>query len=446
MFFRLYLGINWDNWCKLAKTTYQSGKDISIHRDRSFQASLVVILIFILVSLLHLVSILQWLLVGLTLVLTVQMFRMLMAKPANPVMEDDTYLPLVSIVVPAKNESAVLEDLVHSLFNVDYPSDRLDIWIVDDGSIDDTPAILSNLQIQFPDLQVYTRQSTNGKSAALNAVFPCTKGEILLICDADAQLPVNILRRTVPLFQNQVIGAVQVRKSIFNVHTNFLTRCQQMEMICDSFLQTHRIAVGGMSELRGNGMLLRRELIENCHGWNEDTVTDDLDFCFKLYLVGSEIEFVTSLAIQEEGVITWKQLWHQHCRWAEGGYQRFLDYFPQILTLGWKKEIDLLLFFLLQFLLPIALIPDLLWSIFYSDRPVLWPLQTILSLILTSAFIAGLYQYQNLRGLSLLWATIQGSLYMVHWVPVMMVVTLRMCVQKQRSRWIKTKHQGKNNY
>ncbi|MBD2357328.1 glycosyltransferase family 2 protein [Tolypothrix sp. FACHB-123] len=430
----------------MAKTTYQSGKDLSVHRDRRLQASLVVILTWICVSLLHLVPELQWLIVGLTVVLAVQMFRMLLAKPANLVIEDDTYVPLVSIVVPAKNESAVLSDLVHSLFDVDYPRDRLDIWIVDDGSTDDTPDILSNLQTKFPDLQVYSRQSTNGKSAALNAVFPGTKGEMLLICDADAQLPINILRQTVPLFQNKGIGAVQVRKSIFNVHTNFLTRCQQMEMICDSFLQTHRIAVGGMSELRGNGMLLRRELIEKCQGWNEDTVTDDLDFCFKLYLVNSEIEFVTSLAIQEEGVTTWKQLWHQHCRWAEGGYQRFLDYFPQILTLGWKKEIDLLLFFLLQFLLPIALIPDLLWTLFYSDRSVLWPLQTILGIILTSAFIVGLYQYQNLRGLSLLWATIQGSLYMVHWVPMMMVVTLRMCVQKQRSRWIKTKHRGKNIY
>ncbi len=279
---------------------------------------------------------------------------------------------------------------------------------------------MSKLQTQFPALQVHRRESRGGKSGALNAVFPFTQGEIILICDADALLPANFLRQTVPLFQKKAIGAVQVRKTIANVGTNFLTCCQQMEMICDSFLQTHRIAVGGMTELRGNGMLVRRD-----------------------YLVGTEIEFVTVPVIQEEGVTTWRQLWHQHYRWAEGGYQRYLDYFPQILTLGWTKEIDLILFFILQFLLPIGLIPDLLWTIFYSDRPVLLPLQTLLSIILTVAFIAGLSKYQGLRGLPLLWRTIQGSLYMAHWVPVMMVVTLRMCVQKMRSPWVKTEHHGK---
>ncbi|BAY21199.1 glycosyl transferase family protein [Calothrix sp. NIES-2100] len=430
----------------MARNINQPSNNISVHRDRRLRATLVVILIWCLVSLWHLQPKTQWMIVGLTLVLTVQMLRMLMAKPATLVIENNADLPPVSIIVPAKNESAVLADLVHSIFQVNYNSDRLDIWIVDDGSTDDTPEILSQLQTQFPLLQVHRRESKGGKSGALNAVFPFTQGEILLICDADAQLPANILQQTVPLFEKPGIGAVQVRKAIANADTNFFTRCQQMEMMCDSFLQTHRLAIGGMSELRGNGMLLRRDLLEKCKGWNEDTVTDDLDLCFKLYLLGKEIEFVTFPAIQEEAVTTWKQLWYQHCRWAEGGYQRYLDYFPQILTLGWQKELDLLLFFLLQFILPIALIPDLLWTIFYSDRPVLWPLQTILSIILTVAFIAGLYQYQNLRGWPLLWATIQGSLYMVHWVPVMMVVTLRMCVQKQRSRWIKTTHRGKNIY
>lgn len=191
-------------------------------------------------------------------------------------------------------------------------------------------------------------------------------------------------------------------------------------------------------------MLVRRELLEQCNGWSEDTVTEDLDFTFQLYLIGTEIEFFTLSAVQEEGVTNWKSLWHQHCRWAEGGYQRYLDYFPNILTLNWQKELDLLLFLLLQFLLPIGLIADLLWTVFYSHHPVLFPLQTLLGFLLTVGFIAGIYQYQNLRGWRLIWATIQGSFYMVHWIPVMIFVTLRMCVKGGRSQWIKTEHYGKS--
>ncbi|QHG17147.1 glycosyltransferase [Nostoc sp. ATCC 53789] len=424
----------------MGRSNYQPSKNISFHRR--LKATIIVLFVWGGVSLLHWLPETQWLMLGLTAILTVQTLRMLLAKPVAAVMESEIYLPPVSILVPAKNESPVLANLVYSLCQLNYPSDRLDIWVVDDGSTDETPQVLRELQTQFPSLQVHRRESKGGKSGALNAVFPFTQGEIILVCDADAQLPANFLQRTVPLFQKQAIGAVQVRKAISNANTNFLTRCQQMEMCCDSFLQTHRIAIGGMSELRGNGMLVRRELLEKCQGWNENTVTDDLDLCFKLYLAGAEIEFVTVPSIQEEGVTTWEKLWNQRCRWAEGGYQRYLDYFPQILTLGWAKEIDLLLFFLLQFLLPIGLIPDLVWTILYSHHPVLFPLQTLLSIILTIAFIAGLYQFQNLRGWSLLWATIQGSFYMVHWIPVMIVTTLKMCVQKERSRWVKTEHRG----
>lgn len=410
---------------------------------RRLKAIFIFLLIWGLVSLLHWKPQTQWFIVGLTVVLTGQAVRMLTVKQTSAVIENPEYLPSVAILVPAKNESAVLSDLIHNLSQLNYPRDRLEIWVVDDGSTDATPQILKKLQSSFPALKIHHRQSQGGKSGALNAVLPLTQGEIILICDADAILPGNFLRQTVPLFQQKNIGAVQVRKAIINADTNFLTRCQQMEMACDSYLQTHRLAVGGMSELRGNGMLVRRQLLEQCHGWNEDTVTDDLDLCFKLYLTGSEIEFVTVPVIQEEGVTTWKKLWHQRRRWAEGGYQRYLDYFPQILKLGWAKEIDLCLFFLLQFLLPIGLIPDLLWTIFYRDRPVLLPLQTLLSIILTVAFVAGLYQLQNLRGISLLWATVQGSIYMLHWIPVMIVATFRMCVQKKRSLWIKTEHRGR---
>jgi 1,2-diacylglycerol 3-beta-glucosyltransferase len=357
-------------------------------------------------------------------------------------------LPSVSILAPAKNESVVLPDLVKSLCNLDYPS-PLDIWIIDDGSTDETPQILKELQEKFPQLQIHRRQSKGGKSGALNSVLPFTKGEVILVCDADAQIPKNFLLQTIPLLENPEnqhknypIGAIQVRKSITNAKFNFLTQCQQMEMSCDCFLQTHRIAIGGMTELRGNGMLVKRSLLEKCHGWNEETLTDDLDLTFKLYLLGAEIAFITTPTIQEEGVTSWKNLWRQRCRWAEGGYQRYLDYFPEIFALTWKKEIDLLLFFILQFLLPIALIPDLLWTIFYSHQPVLFTLQTLLSIILTIAFIGGLYQFQQLRGIGLIWATIQGSIYMIHWIPVMIFTTYKLCVQTQQFNWVKTEHRG----
>jgi 1,2-diacylglycerol 3-beta-glucosyltransferase len=412
--------------------------------SRQFKATAVVGGIWGIVSLCHWQPVAEWGLWGLTLILTLQASRMLLQRPPEAVATVAApTLPSVSILIPAKNEQAVIGRIIPNLFALDYPPSLLEIWAIDDSSTDATPEILTHLQTQFPQLHIFHHTAPGHKSAALNAVWPQTRGEILLICDADAQLSSDFLQRSVAPFAQPTIGAVQTRKSVANATTNFLTRCQQMEMACDCFLQIHRIAIQGMSELRGNGMLVRRSALEKCGGWNEDTITDDLDMTFRLYLAGTEIAFLLAPTIVEEGVTSWRQLWHQRRRWATGGYQRYLDYFPDLLQLGWHKELDLLLFCLLQFLLPIGIIPDLLWNVFYSHRSVLLPLQCLLSLILTIAFIAGLYQYQNLRSGRLIWATIQGSTYMLHWIPIMLFTTIQTCWRSQPAPWYKTEHRGK---
>lgn len=122
--------------------------------DRRLKATIVVLLVWGIVSLLHWRPETQWLRVVLTAVLTIQAIRMLIAKPHTTSIDGNTDLLTVSILVPAKNESAVLTNLVHSLFRLDYPTTHLDIWIVDDGSTDATPQILQELQTKFPGLHI----------------------------------------------------------------------------------------------------------------------------------------------------------------------------------------------------------------------------------------------------------------------------------------------------
>jgi 1,2-diacylglycerol 3-beta-glucosyltransferase len=414
---------------------------------RHWQATMLVLAIWGFVSGCHWYPPLQWLVTGLTVLLAIQAARMLLTRPRpSALWVDQTSpwpnenLPTVDIFVPAKNEQAVLATIVPNLFALDYPTDKLQVWVIDDGSTDGTPAVLANLKAQFPWLNILQRQSSGHKSGALNAVLPLSQGEIILVCDADAQLPRDFLQQTIGWFAQPQIGAVQVRKTIAQPNLNWLTHCQQMEMSGDCYLQIHRTAIQGMSELRGNGMLVRRSDLDRCDGWNEDTVTDDLDLTFRLCLRGAEIVFVTQPTVLEEGVTTGGALWRQRRRWAIGGYQRYLDYRPELLRLDFGKQLDLLLFCLLQFLLPIGLIPDLLWTIFYDHHAVLFPLQTLLSGILTIALVAGLYQLQNCRGWALIWGTIQGSIYMLHWIPIMILTTLEACVRRQPLTWSKTVH------
>ena len=239
---------------------------------------------------------------------------------------DGQSCPTVDVVVAARDEEAVVTRLVERLAALRYPDGRLTLCVVDDGSEDHTPERLSELQARFPSLKVIRRprNAGGGKSGALNAALEQTQGEWLLILDADAQLAEDQLERLIPFATAGDWSAVQMRKAVTNADSNWLTRVQAMEMAFDAQLQQGRLSGGGVAELRGNGELLRRDLLEACGGFNEDTVTDDLDLSFRLLLENARVGILWDPPVLEEAVESVPALWKQRQRWAEGGLQRFL--------------------------------------------------------------------------------------------------------------------------
>ena len=103
-----------------------------------------------------------------------------------------------------------------------------------------------------------------GKSGALNYALKFTHGDWLLILDADAQLKNDTLPRLFRFVYEGSWSAVQLRKSVINVSKNFLTTCQSMEMAMDAIFQYGRLSVAGVSELRGNGQLINKEVLLKC--------------------------------------------------------------------------------------------------------------------------------------------------------------------------------------
>ena len=97
-----------------------------------------------------------------------------------------------------------------------------------------------------------------------------------MILDADAQLKKDTLLRLFSFVFEGSWSAVQLRKSVINISKNFLTTCQSMEMAMDAIFQYGRLYFAGVSELRGNGQLINKEVLLKCGSFNEHTVTDDL--------------------------------------------------------------------------------------------------------------------------------------------------------------------------
>ena len=357
-------------------------------------------------------------------------------------------LPRVDVLVAARDEETVIGRLVESVAALDYPQDRVSLWVMDDGSLDRTPQILEKLAASHRFLQVRRRprDSGGGKSAALNALLPQLKGDWLLVLDADASLGPDLLQRLQPQLRSSQWGALQLRKAVVHAGANLLTRAQALEMAFDAQMQEGRIVRGGIGELRGNGQFLRRQVLQACGGFNEETVTDDLDLSFRLLLGGYPIALVWNPPVQEEPVTRWPALLRQRQRWAEGGLQRFFDYWPALLSdrLSRRQQLDLIVFFLIQYVLPVATVGDLLAALGWRHWPLLWPLS--ISTLTLSALALGLAGRRlsdgpplpESSGLHLLLA----NTYLLHWFLVIPWVSFKMATRPKRLVWAKTSHGG----
>jgi 1,2-diacylglycerol 3-beta-glucosyltransferase len=190
--------------------------------------------------------------------------------------------------------------------------------------------------------------------------------------------------------------------------------------------------------------------LERCGGWNEQTITDDLDLTIRLHLDKWDIGFLDFPPVEEEGVTTALALWHQRNRWGEGGYQRYLDYWRLIASnrMGTSKTLDLCSFTIIQYLLPAAAIPDCLMAIARNRLPILSPLTGLaLTLPLIGIFI-GLRRIHKNEPLNVstffvtLLQTLRGILYLLHWMLMIASITARISVRPKRLKWVKTVHQG----
>lgn len=443
-------------------------KDPKVFRGfegRRKKAAIVFAMIWTSTIALHLVAWGHWLILGLTTLISIHVARLVLARPHKlpKAIENDDVFPMVSLLVAAKNEEAVIGRLVEMLCRLDYPSDRYEVWMINDNSSDRTAEILDRLVDRYPQLNVFHRPANagGGKSGALNQVLPLTRGEFLAVFDADAQVETDFLRRVLPVFDRGDVGAIQVRKAIVQAEPdlrskdakNFWIQGQMAEMALDAFIHQQRAAIGGLGELRGNGQFVRREALIDCGGWNEETITDDLDLTFRLHLNHWDIEVVSEPAVYEEGVTNAIALWHQRNRWAEGGYQRYLDYWRLILRnrMGTRKTFDLAVFWMLQYVMPTAAIPDFLMAALRHRMMLTSPISAMTLFLFLFSAIGGLRRVRRLESAddqSLLeWATVmvqglRGAIYMLHWFAIVSTATLRMSIRPKRLKWVKTVHRG----
>jgi 1,2-diacylglycerol 3-beta-glucosyltransferase len=370
------------------------------------------------------------------------------------VAESEEWEPWVDIFIAAKNESRVIETTVRNFFKVDYG--KFNLWVIDDCSDDEMPAVLQRLQGEFPRLEVLTRTagSRSGKSAALNEALPLAKGEVVAVFDADAYVAPDFFKKILPVLQPEGVGAVQAQKRIYENQTDFLPDCQASEYALDTYFQMGRDLIGGAVELRGNGELIKRAALIDVGGWNNLSITDDLDLSTRLLVAKWDIRFCPHAPVFEEAVTTIKGLLRQRRRWAEGSIRRYLDYiFPlhSPTRLSLVDRLDTLAFFS-YFAVPALMLLEILSDLIAlatggvtHGRVLLLIASAVLTISMVNFFIA-IRLYRNKTLLASLIHTVELNVYVFgHWMPVVTYSFLRILSGRGASKWHRTEHAGLHN-
>jgi len=249
----------------------------------------------------------------------------------------DVDLPGVSVLVPCHNEELVIADTIKALCALNYPTELLQILIVDDGSTDRTAEIVSQaaLDSHLTLLQVPPTLAAQGKSGALNYGLEYAMHSIVAIYDADNQPEPDALRPLVEaLVQDSRLGAAIGVYRCINRRRNLLTRFLNIEGIGFQWIvQAGRRELMGFTALPGTNYVIWRSLLESLGGWDQSALSEDAELTLRIYESGYSITFVPASVSWEqepETLLTWMRQRH---RWVRGNNHVFRKHLRSLLRI-----------------------------------------------------------------------------------------------------------------
>ena len=233
--------------------------------------------------------------------------------------------PTVTVQLPVFEEPDVIERLINSVCALDYPTDRLEIQVLDDSppgvAFDRASRSVARWRSEGMRIEHVRRAVREGfKAGALAHGLLHTRSEYLCIFDADFTPAPDFLRRTVPwLVDDPSLGLVQARWAHLNESRSLLTRVQAALLDAHFVVeQGERDAVGLLMSFNGTAGVWRRDCIEDAGGWSADTLTEDLDLSYRAQLAGWGMRYLPSVAAPGELPPTAAALRGQQSRWAKG--------------------------------------------------------------------------------------------------------------------------------
>lgn len=230
--------------------------------------------------------------------------------------------PLISLLIPAWNEENTLKKTVDSLIRLDYPIEKLQIIIVNDGSIDNTQEVAKKLieDNKSYDIMLINRTRTPRqftKAPALNCGLEHVKGKYVGCLDSDSTVAPDVLQLMIPLFEEEKVGAVITAIKVLNPD-NLWSKIQRLEYILATFVRDLMSRVNTLHITPGALSLYDASVLKELGGFDEKNITEDYEIAMRLKFNGYNIKIVTKAISYTYVPNTFKSLWNQRVRWFRG--------------------------------------------------------------------------------------------------------------------------------
>ncbi len=313
-----------------------------------------------------------WFMIGYQFILTVfGYFNFIKSMKEKQEVDGMTFdYPSCSILIPAHNEEKVIGKTIEAMMKMNYPKDKLQILVINDGSTDRTKEIIKSYSELDSRVEIYDipkGEGGKGKSRTLNLGIKAARGEVIAIYDADNTPDENSLRYLVAqLLLHKELGAVIGKFRTVNKNRNLLTKFINIETLSfQSMLQAGRWQMHNIATLPGTNFVIWGWLVNKLNGWDEEALTEDSELSIRIYEEGYKIKFIPYAITYEQEPESWKVWIKQRTRWVRGNNYVISKFFKSIPKFKNRRlAFDLLYTLFLYYLFfTAAIISDLLFII-----------------------------------------------------------------------------------
>jgi cellulose synthase/poly-beta-1,6-N-acetylglucosamine synthase-like glycosyltransferase len=233
-----------------------------------------------------------------------------------------------TVIVPAYNEQECITNTLLSLAQSRHP---IEVIVVDDGSTDDTAAIVEQLALPMVRL---VRQPNSGKPAALNTGIAHASHDIIVMMDGDTVFEPSTVEELVQPFADPEVGAVAGNAKVGNRDT-LIGAWQHIEYVMGFNLDRRMYDVlRCMPTIPGAVGAFRREALEQAGGMSDDTLAEDTDITMAMHRGGWRVVYAEKARAWTEAPGSMSQLWSQRYRWSYGTMQAMWKHRHAVLERG----------------------------------------------------------------------------------------------------------------